>query len=195
MVPAALGTDTLGSLRIPSALCGTSAIKATHGRVPIDGVIALAPSLDHAGPMARSIADCAALLHGLAAGGAQVTPLMPPPAPVELPLAAAARPAPARRRGRSPRSSARGSTRTWPTGSTPRARRLRAARRPRRRRRAGRRPGPRDMTAIFLTDMGAEHQAHAAGPSTTGRASASSSSGGAATDARPLPGAQAARAG
>ena len=67
MVPAALGTDTLGSLRIPSALCGTSAIKATHGRVPIDGVIALAPSLDHAGPMARSIADCSALLAGLAA--------------------------------------------------------------------------------------------------------------------------------
>jgi aspartyl-tRNA(Asn)/glutamyl-tRNA(Gln) amidotransferase subunit A len=82
MVPAALGTDTLGSLRIPSALCGTSTIKATHGRVPIDGIVPLAASLDHAGPMGRTIADCSALLGGLAAAGAQVSPLMPPPAPL-----------------------------------------------------------------------------------------------------------------
>lgn len=80
MVPAALGTDTLGSLRIPSALCGTSALKATHGRVPMDGIVPLALTLDHAGPMARSLADCGALLTALAAGGAQVSPLMPPPA-------------------------------------------------------------------------------------------------------------------
>ena len=62
MVPAALGTDTCGSLRIPSACCGTSALKPTHGRLPLDGTIPLAPSLDHPGPMARTIADCAALL-------------------------------------------------------------------------------------------------------------------------------------
>ncbi len=87
MTPAALGTDTCGSLRIPSACCGTSAIKPTHGRIPMDGIIPLAPSLDHAGPMARSIADCAALLVGMAAGGPDVTPLMPPPADLdELPL-------------------------------------------------------------------------------------------------------------
>src|SRR4051812_36420088 len=66
MLPAALGTDTLGSLRIPSALCGTSTIKATHGRVPIDGVIALAPSFDHVGPMTRTVADASAVLEGLA---------------------------------------------------------------------------------------------------------------------------------
>ena len=89
MTPAALGSDTCGSLRIPSACCGTCAIKPTHGRIPIDGIIPLAPTLDHAGPMARTIADCAALLAGMAAGGAAVTPLMPPPAALEgLPLTA-----------------------------------------------------------------------------------------------------------
>ncbi|HEY7968001.1 MAG TPA: amidase [Solirubrobacteraceae bacterium] len=82
MVPAALGTDTAGSLRIPAALCGVSTIKPTHGRVPIDGVIPLAPSFDHSGPMARSVADCAALLEAMARGGGQRTPLMPPPQPL-----------------------------------------------------------------------------------------------------------------
>jgi aspartyl-tRNA(Asn)/glutamyl-tRNA(Gln) amidotransferase subunit A len=87
MVPAALGTDTLGSLRIPSALCGTSTIKPTHGRVPIDGIVPLAASLDHSGPMARSVADCAAVLSALAADGPQTSPLLPPPAPLAgLPL-------------------------------------------------------------------------------------------------------------
>ena len=50
MTPAALGTDTCGSLRIPSACCGTSAIKPTHGRISLDGIIPLAPTLDHPGP-------------------------------------------------------------------------------------------------------------------------------------------------
>jgi aspartyl-tRNA(Asn)/glutamyl-tRNA(Gln) amidotransferase subunit A len=87
MVPAALGTDTLGSLRIPSALCGTSAIKATHGRVPIAGIVPLAPTLDHAGPLARTVADCSALLVALAEDGPEVSPLLPPPARLgELPL-------------------------------------------------------------------------------------------------------------
>ncbi len=80
MVPAALGTDTAGSLRIPAALCGVSSVKPTHGLIPIGGIIPLAPTLDHAGPMARSLADCAALLTALTAGPAEVTPLMPPPA-------------------------------------------------------------------------------------------------------------------
>jgi aspartyl-tRNA(Asn)/glutamyl-tRNA(Gln) amidotransferase subunit A len=68
MVPAALGSDTCGSLRIPSSCCGTSTIKPTHGRIPMGGVVPLAPTLDHAGPMARSVADCAALLSGMAGG-------------------------------------------------------------------------------------------------------------------------------
>jgi aspartyl-tRNA(Asn)/glutamyl-tRNA(Gln) amidotransferase subunit A len=95
MVPAALGTDTAGSLRIPAAMCGISALKPTHGRIPIDGIEPLAASLDHAGPMARSLADCAALLEALARDGAQTTALMAPPAPLAgLPTAprAGARP-------------------------------------------------------------------------------------------------------
>jgi aspartyl-tRNA(Asn)/glutamyl-tRNA(Gln) amidotransferase subunit A len=62
MTPAATGTDTAGSLRIPSALSGTSTIKPTFGTTSLRGVVPLAPSFDHAGPMARSLTDCAALL-------------------------------------------------------------------------------------------------------------------------------------
>ena len=66
MVPAAIGTDTAGSLRIPAALSGVSSIKPTFGRVGADGCIPLSPTLDHPGPMARSVADAAALLRALA---------------------------------------------------------------------------------------------------------------------------------
>ena len=66
-VPAATGTDTAGSLRIPSAMCGTSTIKPTHGLVPMRGIVPLAPSLDHAGPMAQSVRDCEPILAALAA--------------------------------------------------------------------------------------------------------------------------------
>ncbi len=62
MTPAATGTDTAGSLRIPSAMCGTSTIKPSYGTTSFRGVVPLAPSFDHAGPMARTLEDCAALL-------------------------------------------------------------------------------------------------------------------------------------
>jgi aspartyl-tRNA(Asn)/glutamyl-tRNA(Gln) amidotransferase subunit A len=89
MAPVALGSDTCGSLRIPAACCGVSSIKPTHGRLPLDGVLPLAASLDHPGPMARTMADCSALLAAMANGKPETTPLMPPPEPVgELPLAA-----------------------------------------------------------------------------------------------------------
>jgi aspartyl-tRNA(Asn)/glutamyl-tRNA(Gln) amidotransferase subunit A len=91
MTPAAVGSDTCGSLRIPSACCGTCAIKPTHGRIPLDGIIPLAPSLDHPGPMARTIADCAALLTAMTAGTPPVDPTSPPPAPLpDLPVEARA---------------------------------------------------------------------------------------------------------
>ena len=52
----ALGSDTGGSVRIPSACCGTAGLKTTFGRVPLDGVWPLAPSLDTVGPMAATVA-------------------------------------------------------------------------------------------------------------------------------------------
>lgn len=65
-VPAAIGTDTGGSLRLPSALCGTSALRPAHGRVSSSGVLPLAPSLDTVGPMARRLRDVSLLLRLLA---------------------------------------------------------------------------------------------------------------------------------
>ena len=52
----ALGSDTGGSVRIPSACCGTTGLKTTHGRVSLEGVWPLAPSFDTIGPMARDVA-------------------------------------------------------------------------------------------------------------------------------------------
>lgn len=62
---AAVGTDTGGSIRIPAAYCGVVGLKPTHALVSLDGVMALSPSLDHAGPLARSCADAALLLDGM----------------------------------------------------------------------------------------------------------------------------------
>ncbi|HET9773188.1 MAG TPA: amidase [Acidimicrobiia bacterium] len=62
MVPAALGTDTGCSIVNPAAMCGVSGVKGTYGRCSRHGVISLAWSCDHAGPMARRMADCAVLL-------------------------------------------------------------------------------------------------------------------------------------
>jgi aspartyl-tRNA(Asn)/glutamyl-tRNA(Gln) amidotransferase subunit A len=61
-VPAATGTDTAGSLRIPSAECGTSTIKPTREFVSMRGIVPLAPTFDHPGPMARTVGDCELLL-------------------------------------------------------------------------------------------------------------------------------------
>src|SRR5439155_16989862 len=52
----AYGSDTGGSVRIPSACCGTAGLKTTHGRIPLDGVWPLTPSFDTVGPMARDVA-------------------------------------------------------------------------------------------------------------------------------------------
>ena len=58
---AALGSDTAGSVRIPAHCCGVTALKPGHGRLPLDGAMSLAPSLDTAGIFARSAADLALL--------------------------------------------------------------------------------------------------------------------------------------
>jgi aspartyl-tRNA(Asn)/glutamyl-tRNA(Gln) amidotransferase subunit A len=65
-VPVATGTDTAGSLRIPSSECGTSTIKPTRGLLSLRGIVPLAPTFDHPGPMARTVADCEPLLAALA---------------------------------------------------------------------------------------------------------------------------------
>jgi aspartyl-tRNA(Asn)/glutamyl-tRNA(Gln) amidotransferase subunit A len=66
LCPGALGSDTGGSIRIPSSLCGLSGIKPTYGRVSRAGVLPLAWSMDHVGPMCRSVADCALMLAPMA---------------------------------------------------------------------------------------------------------------------------------
>ena len=76
----ALGSDTGGSIRTPSSHCGIVGIKPTYGRVSRYGVVPLSWSLDHAGPMARSVEDCAILLQAIAGYDAK------DPASADLPV-------------------------------------------------------------------------------------------------------------
>jgi aspartyl-tRNA(Asn)/glutamyl-tRNA(Gln) amidotransferase subunit A len=62
----AIGTDTAGSVREPAALCGVVGLKPTYGRVSARGVIPLSASLDHVGPIARTVADVAVMLQVIA---------------------------------------------------------------------------------------------------------------------------------
>src|SRR5205814_3216966 len=66
MCYAAIGTDTAGSIREPAALCGVVGLKPTYGLVSTRGIIPLSTSLDHAGPITRTVEDAAILLDAIA---------------------------------------------------------------------------------------------------------------------------------
>jgi aspartyl-tRNA(Asn)/glutamyl-tRNA(Gln) amidotransferase subunit A len=63
-----VGTDTGGSIRIPSAACGTVGLKPTLDELPCEGIVGLSGTLDHVGPMARSVADVAVMFRAMQAG-------------------------------------------------------------------------------------------------------------------------------
>lgn len=73
MVPWAIGTDTGGSVRIPSAMCGLTGLKTTVGLVPTDGILPLSPTLDTVGPLARSAADAALLFDVMRSDGRRLS--------------------------------------------------------------------------------------------------------------------------
>lgn len=66
IVPASLGSDTGGSVRLPAAACGLVGVKATHGLVGRGGVVTLSPTLDTVGPLTRSVRDAALVLQAIA---------------------------------------------------------------------------------------------------------------------------------
>ena len=68
MVRLAVGSDTGGSIRAPAAYCGVVGLKPTRGRVPAEGFSALAPDLDHPGPIAATVAEAAWMLDAMAPG-------------------------------------------------------------------------------------------------------------------------------
>jgi aspartyl-tRNA(Asn)/glutamyl-tRNA(Gln) amidotransferase subunit A len=80
-VPASLGTDTGGSIRLPASFCGVVGIRPTYGRVSRSGVIAYASSLDQVGPLARDVGDAALVLEVIAGHDPADSTASPAPVP------------------------------------------------------------------------------------------------------------------
>jgi len=81
LVPLSVGTDNGGSVRIPAALCGVVGLKPTHGRISLEGIFPRLYSLDHPGPLTRTVADCAIALQALAGHDAGDTTTARKPVP------------------------------------------------------------------------------------------------------------------
>jgi aspartyl-tRNA(Asn)/glutamyl-tRNA(Gln) amidotransferase subunit A len=78
---ASIGTDTAGSIRIPASYCGIVGLKPTYGRVSIRGIIPVSWSLDHAGPMCKTVEDTAILLNLIAGYDSEDTTTVDVPVP------------------------------------------------------------------------------------------------------------------
>lgn len=78
---ASLGSDTAGSIRLPSSACGLTGVKPTWGRVSRHGIVHLAETMDHIGPMARTAADAAAVLQVIAGSDPRDATALPAPVP------------------------------------------------------------------------------------------------------------------
>jgi aspartyl-tRNA(Asn)/glutamyl-tRNA(Gln) amidotransferase subunit A len=85
LAPWALGSDTGGSIKQPSALCGNVGLRPTYGTVSRYGIVAFASSLDQVGPVARTVRDCAYLYSIIAGRDPRDTTTVELPHPVELP--------------------------------------------------------------------------------------------------------------
>ncbi|HEY7731920.1 MAG TPA: Asp-tRNA(Asn)/Glu-tRNA(Gln) amidotransferase subunit GatA [Gaiellaceae bacterium] len=85
LAPWALGSDTGGSIKQPSALCGNVGLRPTYGTVSRYGVVAFASSLDQIGPVARTVRDCALLYSIISGRDPADSTTVDPPEPVRLP--------------------------------------------------------------------------------------------------------------
>ncbi len=89
LAPWALGSDTGGSIKQPSALCGNVGLRPTYGTVSRYGIVAFASSLDQVGPVAKTVRDCALLYSIIAGRDPCDSTTVELPEPVELPDARA----------------------------------------------------------------------------------------------------------